>query len=54
MTTEQELLIKELGMELTEAEKMANLWWHQTHCYECVGEVAWDAEKCPHCGTEFV
>ena len=44
----------ERGRPLTEAEQAANLWWHQTHCFKCQGEVSWDAEKCKHCGEELV
>lgn len=34
---------------LTAAEKLANLKWVLGHCDKCDGEIAPNAEVCPHC-----
>jgi len=43
-----------MGRELTGSERLENLWWHQTHCFECEAEVEWDAAVCETCGQELL
>lgn len=34
--------------------QLSRLWWHQTHCFKCEAEVAFDAEVCEACGEELM
>jgi hypothetical protein len=29
--------------------QLARLYWHQTHCFKCEAEVAFNAKICPAC-----
>lgn len=45
---------RQLGRELTDTERLYNLWWHHNHCWECGHFIGWQAAVCEHCGEELL